>query len=107
MPPEFVVITERATAVARRTWGAVLLAFQVDSAGIRPYAPDSDKNRELYFRTFEFVTRMLSHRRRGLKAGTQRTVEDCKSGKAQDSEKYHCEASNFESVGNYSGDDGY
>jgi hypothetical protein len=98
MPPEFVVITAMATAVARRTWGAVLLAFQVDSAGIRPYAPDSDKNKEPYFRVFEPVTRMASDRCWGLKARTRHTMEDCKSDKAQDSEKYHGEASNFESV---------
>lgn len=36
MPPLFVIMNPRATAVARRTCGAVLLQFQVDKVGAAP-----------------------------------------------------------------------
>jgi argininosuccinate lyase len=100
MPPEFVMMTEMATAVARRMWGTVLLAFQVSSAGIMPYEPDTEKNREKYFRAFESVTRMLSEVLGGLEIGTRRTVEDCKPDKAQECENYQCEASSLKCVRN-------
>ena len=36
IPPELVMINAMATAVARRTWGAALFAFQVESVGAKP-----------------------------------------------------------------------
>lgn len=53
MPPEFVIMKPRATAVARRTCGEALLQFHVERAGAAPYVPVMEKKREAYWIDFE------------------------------------------------------
>lgn len=55
IPPEFVIMKPMATAVARRTCGAVLFAFQAESGGARPYAPVREKKMETYLTDLEVV----------------------------------------------------